>query len=189
MRASGQTDWPSTACASSCLARCEANSTWRRSDVQSKRCSRWVQDPCFLLSDEPAKHHHHRHGLASDVPCFQLPSFLSSLRTLVSHHLACNANVLTVALSVGSLTHVALLLLLSSPVVVQTVKVASAKGSWKGSAEVVLTHNRHIPMLMSVLHNVLLNSNESGEQLHVLPVTMLSASHLPCGVFLVSTRA
>eukprot|EP00037_Helgoeca_nana_P007878 m.70996 g.70996 ORF g.70996 m.70996 type:complete len:132 (+) comp18578_c0_seq1:327-722(+) len=38
-----------------------------------------------------------------------------------------------------------------------------------GSAEIVLTHNRHIPLLMSTLNDVLLNSNNDGQISRIFP--------------------
>mmetsp|Transcript_30097 Transcript_30097/g.78991 ORF Transcript_30097/g.78991 Transcript_30097/m.78991 type:complete len:133 (-) Transcript_30097:148-546(-) len=38
-----------------------------------------------------------------------------------------------------------------------------------GSAEIVMTHNRNIPMLMSTLNDVLLNSNLDGQIKSVFP--------------------
>lgn len=44
-----------------------------------------------------------------------------------------------------------------------------------GSSEVVLTHNRHLPMFMNTLNDVLLNSNQEGESapcsLHTVPTS------------------
>eukprot|EP00038_Savillea_parva_P018690 m.25062 g.25062 ORF g.25062 m.25062 type:complete len:132 (+) comp4206_c0_seq1:284-679(+) len=38
-----------------------------------------------------------------------------------------------------------------------------------GTADIVLTHNRHIPLLMSTLNDVLLNSNQQGQISRIFP--------------------